>query len=182
MLVCLAFDRLTSEKKQKKTGYVVFVHFRTFGREIFIRVIEFGWCGSIPPPSTSSWLHPLPRTIRLHCLCFAPTTTRTRTSPSSRTTCTPGRTACTACTILPALSARSHPTPTGMSSPRMSSPQCPQFPLQAPIPDRPSSLRGCVRGPTPSCQLEVTQTARASPPTRTSWTPSTPAGCRPPST
>ena len=48
VLVCLAFVRLTSEKKQKKTGYVVFVHFRTFGREIFIRVIEFGWCGSIP--------------------------------------------------------------------------------------------------------------------------------------
>ena len=47
-MVCLAFVRLTSEKKQKKTGYVVFVHFRTFGREIFIRVIEFGWCGSIP--------------------------------------------------------------------------------------------------------------------------------------
>jgi hypothetical protein len=63
-VVCLAFGRLTSGKI--KTGCVVIVHFRTFGREIFMQVIHFGWFSIIPhclglpapPPSCFNNIRP----------------------------------------------------------------------------------------------------------------------------
>ena len=46
------------KKKEKKTGYVVIVHFRTFRRKNFIQVIDFGWSRYIPRASCHSRWRP----------------------------------------------------------------------------------------------------------------------------